>query len=1047
MVTKKRTVVDLKRIKNRVKKERHLRKGGHEARITVHLGTCGIASGAQKVVDRLLDERSRSGRTNIAVCSTGCIGFCSREPLITVERIEEEPVIYQQVDDRKMAQIFKRHVLGGKLQVDFALARGRAVDKASKPMNSDLEGILPHISELKLFSLQHPRVLRNKGLIDPERIDDYIWRDGYQAVAKALLEMTPQEIISEVKEAGLRNRDARGFPTGIEWEFCAHSKDEVRVIVCAPDEGDPGVSIGSRVLEADPHAVLEGMIIAAKAIGAHQGYIACRPEFSLAMKTLNLAIEQARAYGLLGKDILGSGFAFDIEVALGAGAFGCSEETALLGTIEGWLGIPGSKLPFSAPAELQKKSTFLSPVETYINIPPIILMGGEGYADLGTESSKGTKLLYLAGKVGNIGFIEVPMGTPVGEIVFDAGGGIPGGRKFKAVQLGGMSGGCIPPEHLNTPIDYDAVAKLGASLGSGSMVVMDDETCMVELARYFIDVWLGRVCGQRASCRVQPGRMQEVLERICRGEGREGDIELLEDLGQEMKRTALCALGQAAPNPVLSTIRYFRREYEAHILDKRCPAAVCSALFKSPCQHTCPVGMDVPAYIALIRAGRIDGAYRVLRRTNPFSSMCGRVCRHPCELECRRGQIDEPLGIMHLKRFITDNAKRPEPELPGITQREKVAIIGAGPSGLSAALELRTRGYQVTVFEELPEAGGMLRWGIPAYRLPRKELVREIQEILQTGVELRVNTRVGRDVTFKELDRAFDIIYLSVGAQKSSSMNVPGEDAEGVFGVVEFLRAYNLGKEIKVGKHVAVIGHGISSVDAARTAIRLGAKKVTLHFRRDRNDIPAQEWGCEAASEEGVQLMYLVAPVRVITQYGRVRGIELTQLRLDKFDQSGRRHPKPILGSEFIEKAETVISAVGQTADLGFLPVESGIEIDRGTVKVDRNFRTANAKVWAGGDVVTRLASVVDAIKAGQTAARAIDAATRAANGQEPWSAPAEEGIEIPLKADEEPVDQHRIRMPKAPPKIRRNDFREVDLGYTLEMALAEACRCLRCDV
>jgi NADH-quinone oxidoreductase subunit F len=1047
MATKKRTIRDLKSIKDRIEKKRRLRKGGFEARITVHMGTCGVASGAQKVMDRALDERSRCGRTNIAACSTGCIGLCSREPLATVERMGEEPVIYQRVDDRKMAKIFKRHLLGGNVQVDFALARGRAVNEAPKPIHSDLEGILPHISQLKFFSLQRPCVLRNKGLIDPEKIDDYIWRDGYQAAAKALLEMTPPEIISEVKKAGLRNRDARGFPTGIEWEFCAHSKEEVRYVVCAGDEGDPGASIGCRVLEADPHAVLEGMIIAAKAIGAHHGYITCRPEFSLAVKRLNLAIEQARAYGLLGKDILGSGFAFDIKVTLGASAFVCGEETALLEAIEGRRGIPRPQPPFPALSGLWKKPTFLTYIETYMNIPRIILMGGEGYADLGTESSKGTKLFYMAGKVSNVGLIEVPMGTTVGEIVFDVGGGIPGGKKFKAVQLGGLSGGFIPPEHLNTPIDYDAVAKLGASLGSGSMIVMDDETCMVEMARYFIGFCLGRVCGQCVSCRVQPERMQEILERICRGQGREGDIQLLEDLGQEMKRTALCALGQAAPNPVLSTIRYFRREYEAHILGKSCPATVCSALFKSPCQHTCPVGMDVPAYIALIRSGRIDDAYKVLKRTNPFPSVCGRVCRRYCEFKCRRSQLDEPLAIMHLKRFITDHAKRPEPESLGITREEKVAVIGAGPSGLSAALELRKRGYRVTIFEELPEAGGMLRWGIPAYRLPRKELDREIQEILKTGVELRVNTRVGRDVTFKELDRAFDIIYLSVGAQKSSSMNIPGEDAEGVFGVVEFLRAYNLGKETKVGKHVAVIGHGISSVDAARTAMRLGAKKVTLYFRHDRNDIPGQEWECEAALEEGVEVMYLVAPVRVITQYGRVRGLELTQMRLDKFDQSGRRHPKPILGSEFIEKAETVISAIGRNADLGFLPEDSGIETDQGTVKVDKNLRTTNAKVWAGGEVVTGPTTVIDAIKAGQTAARAIDAAIRVAHGEEPWLAPAEERVNIPSKVEEEPVDQPRLLMPKAPSKIRRGDFREVELGYTLEMALAEACRCLRCDV
>ena len=1047
MVARKGTMNDLKSVKDRVKKEKQLRRGGFKARVRVHMGTCGLASGAQQVLDRALSERSRCDRPDIAVSSTGCIGWCSREPLITVERIGKESVIYQQVDDRKMGQIFKRHVLEGKVQVDFALARGTAFHEASPPTHSDLEGILPHVSQLKFFSLQEPRVLRNKGLIDPERMEEYIWRDGYQAAAKALLEMTPAKIISEVKGSGLRNRSARGLPTGIEWEFCAHSKEEVRYVVCTGDESDPGASIGSRVLEADPHTVLEGMIIAARAVGAHQGYISCRPEFSLALTRLKLAIEQARVYGLLGRDILGSGFDFDIEVSPGAGAFVCSEETALFEAIEGRRGMPRPQPSFPAISGLWKKPTLLNNVETYINIPRIIRMGAEGYANLGTESSKGTKLFYLAGKVSNTGFIEVPMGTSLGEIIFDMGGGIPGGKKFKAVQLGGLSGGFIPPRYLNTPIDYDAIAKLGASMGSGSMIVTDDETCMVEMACYFIDFCLSQVCGKCANCRVQPERMQEILRRICGGGGRNGDIELLEDLGQEMKKTARCPLGQAAPDPVLSTLRYFRQEYEAHIHDKRCPAAACSALFKSPCQHACPVGMDVPAYIALIRAGRIDDAYRVLKRTNPFPSVCGRVCNHLCESKCRRGHYDDPVAIMPLKRFIADHAKRPAAEPLKIIQKEKAAIIGAGPSGLSAALELKRRGYGVTVFEELPEAGGMLRWCIPAFRLPREELVREIEEILQAGVELLVNTRVGREITFEEVDRAFDIIYLSVGAQETSPLNIPGEDAEGVFDAVDFLRAYNLGKEIKVGKHVAVVGGGITSVDAARTAIRLGAKKVTLYFRHDRNDIPAQEWGLEAASEEGVQIVCRTAPVRVITQYGRVRGLELTEMRLDQYDPIGRRHPKPILGSEFIEKAETVLFAVGRNADLRFLPEEAGIEINEGTVRVDKNLRTTRAKVWAGGDMVTGPATVIDAINAGLTAAAAIDAAIRVTHGQGPWTAPVEEMLEIPLKAGQEGGDQPRRLMPKAPPKIRRSDFREVELGYTLEMALAEACRCLRCDV
>ena len=1024
MPARKMTIEDLRAIKDRVRKERELRKKGWTARITVHMGTCGLASGAQKVMHRFLKEISECGRSGIAVSSSGCIGLCSREPLVTVEVLGQEPVIYQRVDNQKAQQIFRQHILGGKVQVDFALARGKAVNEEPMPSKSDLEGMIPHVSQLKFFALQQSWVLRNKGLIDPERIDDYIWRDGYLAAAKALLKMAPSEIISEIKISGLRGRGDAAFPTGIMLEFCANSKERERSVLCTAEEADPEALVGRSVMEADPHAVIEGMIISAKAIGAHQGHIYCRAEYSLAVKGLHVAIRQARAHGLLGKNILKSGFNFDIEVHQGTGSFACGEEK-----------------------ESAKKPALLINVETYVNLPRIILLGGEAYADLGTESSKGTKLLSLAGKVDNAGLIEVPMGTTVGEIVFDMGGGIPDGKKFKAVQVGGLSGGCVPPEHLNTPIDYDALTKVGAIMGSGSMIVMDDGTCMVDMARYFMDFCQNEVCGRcHSPCPAETKRMLEILQRICRGEGRRGDIELLEDLSRRVKDTALCRLGQTMPNPVLSTIRYFRHEYEAHILDKRCPAAVCSELFKSPCQHACPIGMDVPAYIALIRAGRIDDAYKVLKRTNPFPSVCGRVCGDDCQRKCRREQVDEPVAIMHLKRFIADHAKRPEGKPLPILRKEKVAIVGAGPSGLTAALELKKRGYGVTVFEALPEAGGMLRWSIPAFRLPRRELDQEIEDIVQTGVQLLTNHRVGHDVTFDELDRKFDIIYLATGAQKSSSLNIPGEDAEEVFGAVEFLRAHNLGKGIKVARNVAVIGGGISALDAARTAVRLGAKKVTLYYHRDRNDMPVQPRQIKAAEEEGVRIMVRAAPVRVITQYGKVRGLELTQMRPDKFDPSGRRQPRPILGSEFIEKAEMVIFAIGRVADLDFLPKESGIERSQTTIKVDQNFRTTNAKVWAGGDVVTGPAMVVDAIEAGRTAARAIDNAIRLTRGEKPWVAPAEEMIDIPLKVDEEPVEQPQVSMPEASSKVRRTDFREVELGYTSEMALAEARRCLRCD-
>jgi NADH-quinone oxidoreductase subunit F len=1034
---------DLKTIKESVDKEKQLRQGGNTVRITIHMGTCGIASGAQEVMDAVHDEVSKGGRSDISITSSGCIGLCSQEPLVTVEALGKEPVIYHQVDDQKMRQIFKGHILNGKVQYDFALARGKAVNEDPMSTGSDT---IPHVSQLPFFALQRSWVLRNKGLIDPEKIDDYIWRDGYQAAAKALLEMTPLEIISEVKTSGLRGRGGGGFPTGIKWEFCATSKGDIKYVLCNADEGDPGAFMDRSVMEADPHAVLEGMIIAAKAINSHQGYIYCRAEYPLAVKRLNLAIQQAREYGFLGEDIIGSGFDFDVEVYQGAGAFVCGEETALMGSIEGRRGMPRPRPPFPAVSGLWKKPTVLNNVETYANISQIVLQGGENYAKIGTESSKGTKVFALTGKVNRIGLVEVPMGTTLGEIIFDIGGGIPSGKRFKAAQLGGPSGGCIPAEHLNTPTDYEAIAKAGAIMGSGGMIVMDDDTCMVDMARYFMDFCQDESCGKCTPCRVGTKRMLEILQRICKGEGRKGDIELLEDLAQQIKDTALCGLGQTAPNPILSTIRYFRQEYEAHILDKHCPAAVCSELFKSPCQHTCPVGMDIPAYIALVRAGRIDDAYKVLKRTNPFPSVCGRVCGHTCQMKCRRGQLDEPVAIMHLKRFITDHAKRPKIEPCPITRKQRVAIIGAGPSGLTAALELKKRGYAVTVFEELSEAGGMLRWGIPAYRLPREELDREIHEILDTGVELRTNVRVGKDMTFETLNKNFDMIYLAVGAQKSALLNIPGEDAEGVLGAVEFLRDYNLGKEVKIGKHVAVIGGGNSAIDAARTAIRLGAKKVTLYYRRERRDMPAQEWEIRAAEEEGVRIMYLVAPVRIITQYGKVIKLELTQMRLDKFDRSGRRQPKPILGSEFTEKVETVISAISQMADLEFLPKESGIEINQATVKVDKDLRTTNDKVWAGGDVVTGPAMVIDAIQAGQQAAREIDETIRLANSEKPWVPPAEEMIAIPFEVDEEIKEQPQAAIPEVSPELRRKDFREVELGYTMEMALAEARRCMRCD-
>jgi NADH:ubiquinone oxidoreductase subunit F (NADH-binding)/NADPH-dependent glutamate synthase beta subunit-like oxidoreductase/(2Fe-2S) ferredoxin len=1029
MVTQKKLMQleDLEAIKRKVADER--RRFAYHAMICS--GTSCQASESLRLRDTLVQELLKHDLSNrVHIVETGCMGFCAVGPLM---RVDPDDYFYQKLTLPDISEIVKEHFL-----------KGRPVQRLMyrDPVSGRM---IPHFSKIPFIAPQQLVVLHNRGIINPEKIDDYIWRNGYQATFKALTTMAPNEIVSEAKASGLRGRGGGGFPTGLKWELCAASKEEIKYILCNADEGDPGAFMDRSVLEADPHAVLEGMIVAAKAIDAHHGYIYCRAEYPIAIQRLNIAIRQAGEYGLLGKDIFGSGFDFDIEVYRGAGAFVCGEETALMTSIEGRRGMPRPRPPFPAVSGLWGKPSVLNNVETYANIPHIINHGGDRYAEVGTDSSKGTKIFSLTGKVNNQGLVEVPMGTTLGTVIFEIGGGMANDKKYKAAQLGGPSGGCLPVEHLNTPIDYEEITKAGAIMGSGGMIIMDEDTCMVDMARFFMDFCRDESCGKCTACRIGTKRMLEILERICRGQGRDGDIELLEDLAKSIKDTALCGLGQTAPNPVLSTIRYFRDEYEAHIKDKRCPAVVCSELFDAPCQHMCPVGMDIPAYIALVRARRYDDAYKVLTRTNPFPIVCGRVCGHPCQSKCRRGQLDAPLAIKNLKRFITDYATRPRVETIPISQPEKIAVIGAGPAGLTMALEMKKRGYAVTVFEQLPEAGGMLRWGIPEYRLPRDLLDQEIQDILNTGVTLRTNTCIGKDIGFEELQRNFEIIYIAAGAQKSMPLGISGDDAEGVFGAVEWLREYNMGKRVKVGRHVAVVGGGNSAVDAARTAVRLGAETVTIYYRRERKDMPAQEDEISAAEEEGIHIRYLVAPEKILLEKGKVSGMVSTKMRLEAFDRSGRRRPVPIEGSRFTDLLDMIISAVGQTGDFNFLKPESTVETTRTTIKVDTGLKTTNPKVWAGGDVVTGPAMVIDAIRAGRDASQIIDTALRTTKGQKPWT-PTEEPIEIPFEADEEAVEQAQMPMPELDGSARKGNFAEVEIGYTEEMALAEAGRCMRCD-
>ncbi|HHU49492.1 MAG: NADH-quinone oxidoreductase subunit NuoF [Caldicoprobacterales bacterium] len=530
-------------------------------------GTGCHSSGSADVMETFKAELAKNNLENeVKLVQTGCFGLCAVGPVVIVY---PEGAFYSRVSVEDVSRIVSEHLLKGRIVTDLLYHDSIHEDEAIKSLN-----------EVDFYKKQKRLALRNCGVIDPENIDEYIAFDGYKALGKVLLEMTPEETIDIIKASGLRGRGGAGFPTGVKWEFTAKAEGDKKYVCCNADEGDPGAFMDRSVLEGDPHSVLEAMAIAGYAIGADQGYIYVRAEYPIAVKRLTIAIGQAREAGLLGKNIFGTDFSFDLELRLGAGAFVCGEETALMASIEGRRGEPRPRPPFPAVKGLFGKPTLLNNVETYANIPQIILNGPEWFQTIGTEKSKGTKVFALGGKINNTGLVEVPMGTTLREIIYEIGGGIPNGKEFKAAQTGGPSGGCIPARHLDTPIDYDSLTKIGSMMGSGGLIVMDEDNCMVDIARFFLDFTVDESCGKCPPCRIGTKRMLEILDRITKGQGKEGDIEKLEELGKNIKASALCGLGQTAPNPVLSTIQYFRDEYEAHIRDKKCPAGICQALLQ-----------------------------------------------------------------------------------------------------------------------------------------------------------------------------------------------------------------------------------------------------------------------------------------------------------------------------------------------------------------------------------------------------------------------------------------------------------------------------------
>lgn len=536
----------------------------YRSHVLVCAGAGCISSGCKAVQSTLQEHIDKNGLgEEVKVVETGCMGPCDLGPVIM---IFPDGVFYRKLKPEDAEEIVTEHLLKGKVVTRLL----------HKPVGAAEE--VAGIDQMDFFKRQTRIALRNSGLINPESVEEYIARDGYQALGIALSKMTPQQVVDSIKESGLRGRGGAGFLTGLKWDFTAKAPGTPKYVVCNADEGDPGAFMDRSILEGDPHSVLEAMAICGYAIGAASGYIYVRAEYPLAVERLETAIERARAYGLLGDNIFGTGFNFDVEIRVGAGAFVCGEETALLASIEGRRGEPRPKPPFPAQEGLWGKPTVINNVETLACIAPIIINGAAWFAAIGTPKSTGTKVFALAGKINNTGLVEVPMGTPLREIIFDIGGGIPDGKKFKAVQTGGPSGGCIPAEFLDTPVDYESLNNLGAIMGSGGMIVVDEDTCMVDLAKFFLEFVQEESCGKCAPCRIGTKRMLEILERITTGKGKEGDIELLEELSAGIKTSALCGLGQTAPNPVLSTLRYFRDEYEAHVRDHKCPAGACQAL-------------------------------------------------------------------------------------------------------------------------------------------------------------------------------------------------------------------------------------------------------------------------------------------------------------------------------------------------------------------------------------------------------------------------------------------------------------------------------------
>ena len=1017
----------------------------NKPRLVICAGTACQASGSNgllRVAKKYIIERELFDK--IALRVTGCHGFCEMGPFILTE---PQKAFYSQVDFEDVPRIIEA-VLAGEYIEELLY---------TDPVTGER---FHNCEDIPFFKNQERSLLAMNQKIDPIRIHDYMAQGGYGALESVLYTRNPDWVVQEIKRSGLRGRGGAGFLTGVKWEFlAAQPNGKGKFLVCNADEGDPGAYMDRSILEGNPHSIIEGMIIGAFGTGATEGVVYVRNEYPLAIKNLTIALRRCHDLGLLGQSILGTGLTFDIRIIRGAGAFVCGEETALIRSVEGYTGEPRQRPPFPVQQGINGKPTAINNVETWANIPLIFRLGALQYSKSGTRGNSGSKVFSLVGKIKNTGLVEVPMGITIDKVVYDIGGGPPGKARIKAVQTGGPSGGCIPARMFDLPIDYDSLAAAGSIMGSGGMIVMDENTCMVDIAKYFMNFLKDESCGKCFTCRKGTQRMYEILDDISKGKGTPDHLDLLEELAGVVKDTTMCGLGQSAPNPVLSTLRYFREEYEEHVREKKCKAFVCKELVGAPCAAACPLGTEAWRYVAHIAGGRYEDAYQAIRAANPFPSVCARVCSHPCESQCRSGTGDkQPIAIRELKRFVTDSVDpsvfKPERQSDTIGHDEKVAIVGAGPAGLSAAHYLSLAGYAPAVFEADDRPGGMLVSGIPAFRLPRDVLGKEIDALLGDGISLSCNTALGRDFTVDSLlADGFKAIFIATGAHKSRRLGVAGEDNEGVLPAMSFLKAFNLQEKQLARGRVAVIGGGNSAIDAARVAVRQDAvENVTILYRRTRDEMPAFAEEIDAALAEGIELQTLVSPVTILTEGGTATGVKVIRNRLGDRAADGRRRPVPISGSETDMPFETIIVAISEEPDSSCVvadtsqPLETG---NRGNVISDSKILMTNRPgVFAGGDVVTGPNTVIDAIASGKKAALMISRWLEGLELDQP-SRPRLPGtyIEPVLLSEEEQVEADRPEAPVIPAASRDKNFREVESTLSAEDATREACRCLRCDL